>query len=78
MLFGVGVLCRVLYVYYLNVIHVAYLGWGRHSYFFCYRLFVMLLFLIKVVSSSSVCLEKVASFYFGTPWAFRITIASFR
>ena len=51
-----------------GVVNVSDLGWGRESWFFCYRLLLVLLFLFEVVSSLYACLRKVASFYCDTPW----------
>ena len=59
MLFCVGVLCNILYCLVCGLLfkymikQINYLGWGRESWVFCYRLLVILLFLFEGVSSSS-------------------------
>ena len=50
------------------------LGWGRGSFFVCYRLFVIMWFLFGEVSSSTGCSGWAALFYWGTPRAFNIII----
>ena len=61
MLFGVGVLCRYLYCHYLTVSFSSLIA-SVEGCSFCYRLLVILLFMLGV-SSSSGCLEKAALVY---------------
>ena len=70
MLFGVGVLCRILHclicvLFKCKLKQFNYLGWGREGWFFCYRLLAILLFLFEGVSSW--CLAKASLFHYRTP-----------
>ena len=52
LIIGVGVSCHVLY-YIVSYLYVRCSSWGRESYFFCYRLLLIMCFLLRGVSSSS-------------------------
>ena len=67
----VGVSCRILfsivsYLYLSSSGSTTSVGEGE-SYFFCYRLLLIMWFLFGHVSSSSGCLGLAALLYFGTP-----------
>ena len=74
MLFGVENLCCILYCLSCCLIFKLSFNGKRELVCLCYQLLVILLFVFKRVSSSSLCLGFSALFYCGTHCTFHITI----